>query len=546
VPPLFTKFLIDQVLLRNNVRYLNILLAGIVAIFFFDLILGFVNHYIFVRVEQKISYDVRNDFFRRMQNLQLKDYDSKRGGNLIYRLLGDTEAIPHAVSTMIVDIVLYVLTIAVVSVILFGINWKLTVISFLIVPLHIVLILAFRKPILVYSHKLREKNETISGNIIEYFANIRLVKTFAAERIELQRFNDDQREKMQLGLKSNLINKVSNLATGSINNLLFFVILWFGGHQVIKGAISLGDLMAFLSLVGRLYFPIAGITGFILTVQDLRVGMKRAYEIYDLSPAREETASEMSDDTSGPHISGNIEFVHVNFSYDDTTPVLKNVSFRINAGERVSLVGRSGVGKSTVVNLLARFYDPQAGKILIDGLDITSLSLGSLRQNIGIVLQDPYFFSGTVRDSILYGRPFATDADMKEAAKDANAHEFILSLPQGYDTQIGERGIRLSGGQKQRIAIARTFLRNPRILILDEAMSSLDLESELLIQESLKTLMVGRTSIIIAHRWSTIKNSDKILVLHDGIIAEQGAHQDLINHKGLYYQIHEKLSVVNG
>jgi ABC-type bacteriocin/lantibiotic exporter with double-glycine peptidase domain len=545
-PPLFTKILIDQVLINKDVQLLDILFLGIIVIFFIDLLLGLANHYVFVRLNQQISYDVRTYFFGHLQKLSMKFYDTRRIGDLIYRLFGDTETIPGTATTLIVDLCLYLITLLVVGFLLFVMNWKLAFLCFLIIPLHIVSILSFRKPIRKWSQRLRQKDEIISGNVVEYFSSVRMVRAFSSEDREKDRFAADQAERFGLGLKSSLINKVSNLVVGSINNFLFFLVLWYGGYDVIEGQITLGDLMAFLILVGRLYAPVSGVTNIILGLQDSAVGMKRVYEIMDL-PADQFQEPQDLDSAAVQrleNLQGCIEFQDVEFSYNGSSPVLKQINLTVSSGENVALVGRSGVGKTTMMNLLTGFYTPQSGSILIDGCDMQHISIKQLRQHMGIVLQDPYLFSGSAKENILYGKPEADHHEVIQAAQRANAHQFILQLPDQYDTLLGERGVRLSGGEKQRIAIARAFLRDPKILVLDEAMSSVDLESEFYIQEALKELTRGRTCLIIAHRLSTIINADQIVVIEGGTIVEKGTHRQLMDKRGLYFNMYNRLATI--
>jgi subfamily B ATP-binding cassette protein MsbA len=546
-PPLFTKYLVDYVLLASRYDLLDNLFFILIGVFLIDLMLGFGNHYIMVRINQLITYDVRTHFFEHLQKLSMKFYDNQRSGDLIYRLFGDTAAIPGVIGTIIVDLFLYIVTLLVVSILLLIINTKLALFCFLIFPLHILAIIGFRKPIKKYSLRLRQKDENISGDVVEFFSSVRMVKAFSCEQLENERFANGQSDRFNLALKSTLINKVSSLVVGSINNFLFFLVLWYGGHEVIGAKLSLGDLMALLILVGRLYVPVSGITNIVLGLQDASVGIRRVYEILDIVPNTDSGSTgraKTSENINLDDLRWSVEFRDIVFSYNGGTPILKHINFSVPSGTNVAIVGHSGVGKTTLMNLLTGFYHPQQGNIFIDGHDLRSLPKKELRMQMGIVLQDPYLISGSIKDNILYGKPIADHSEVVEAAVRSNAHPFIVKLPDQYDTKIGERGIRLSGGEKQRIAIARAFLRNPKMLIMDEGLSAVDLASELAIQEALERLMAERTCFTIAHRLSTIRNSDKIAVLNNGTIMEVGDHWQLMEKRGVYYHLYERMATI--
>ncbi|RKX92085.1 MAG: ABC transporter ATP-binding protein [Spirochaetes bacterium] len=536
IPPFLTKVLIDDILIERDASLLNLMLLGVLVIFIFGLLLDFLQDYLSSVMVSRINFDVSTQFFRHLQRLSLKFYHHRRSGELLYKLFSDTRTIQAWISTNLITIFFHIATLLVVGGLMIYMDWRLSCISFAIIFFHVLNIIYFRKPIIKYSRRLRKQNEVIYGNTSEYLAGIREIKAYTKEDEIISRFEKELDNIVKTGIKSRLINKFSGTVVSFTNNSWSLLILWCGGQEVIKGELTLGVLMAFLMLSGRIYPSVSGLTNLILGLQSDLVGIKRVYEILDTPP-------DIKDEEGAiilPSIKGKIQFKNVSFSYEGRQKILDGITFSIQPGEIIALVGRSGVGKTTLCNLIIRFYEPDSGVILIDGYDIKKVQLRSLRDQLAIVPQEPILFSGTIKENILLGRQNASDEEIQRAAEMANIYDFISSLPHSWDTQVGERGVRLSGGQKQRIAIARVFLRDPRILILDEATSFIDLESEFLIQESLRELMKDRTTLIIAHRLSTIRNADKNLVLDNGKIIEEGTHEDLLAMKGFYYQLYEQ------
>lgn len=478
--------------------------------------------------------DVRKKVYNHLQRLTLRFYEDKQTGQMMSRVVNDTELFEALIAHAIPDVVVNVLTFFGVGAVLFVLNWKLTLFSLLPVPFVIFSLRIYAKrvrPAFVFRQKeLGELNAVLNDNI----SGIREIKAFTREQYAFQSVGQRIDH-----YRTSLLNALKLMATFHpfvefTSSLGVLVVIYFGGRLVVQGGLPIADLVAFFLYLDLFYQPVRNLSNAWEAVQTSLAAAERVAELLDQEP---ELQNPPGAKVLTQRAQGHLQFKDVSFSYNSGEPVLQGINLDIPVHSVAALVGPTGVGKSTMVSLLPRFYDVSSGSILLDGDDIRGISLESLRTQISIVLQDVFLFHGTVRENILFGNPQASEAEMIEAAKAANADQFISQLPQGYDTMVGERGIKLSGGQKQRISIARAVLKDAPILILDEATSAVDTETELLIQQALERLMVGRTTILIAHRLSTIRNADQIVVLEGNEIAEKGTHHELVEQGGLYQRL---------
>lgn len=511
-------------------RYAILLLIMYIFRTFCQYIVEYWGHVVGIRMET----DMRRELFAHLQTLSFSYYDKSRTGNIMSRLVNDLNTICEAAHHAPEDLFISLLMLGGSFLILFNINWLLTVLIFASVPFIIWFAASKRLKMMERFRKVRKDIAEINSRAENSISGIRVTRAFTNETFEEGKFEGDN-----MTLQDSREWAYQSMAEfysviQLMCDLLRLLVLVLGGIFVFEKQIGFGDLVAFLLYINLFLTPIRNLSHVLQTYQQAAAGFERFIEVMDIQPEIVDTETAMP----LARVQGNVLFQDVSFSYDDHEKILTNINLSIEAGKTVALVGPSGGGKSTLCNLIPRFYEVESGRICIDGKPITDLTLASLRQNIGIVQQDVFLFSGTIKDNILYGKPDATDEEVVEAAKHANIHDFIMQLPDGYDTYVGERGIRLSGGQKQRVSIARVFLKNPPILILDEATSSLDNESELIIQQALERLAKNRTTLVIAHRLSTIKDADQIVVLTDKGIVEQGTHQQLLAKNGLYSSLY--------
>lgn len=520
-----------EVILNQTIK-IAILLAILVVVDFGSRF--FIGNYGHV-MGAKIEYNMRAEIFDHMQKLSFSFYDDAKVGQLMSRVTTDlfdiTELLHHGPE----NILLSLIKISGALIILFGINPKLTLAAFIILPFMFTFAYLLNKKMRRAFRMNRQRIAEINGQIEDNFSGIRVVKSFANEEVETEKFkvgND-----RFLHSKKNNYKYMGTFQAGisGFTTLITVSVIIVGCYLISKNSLNISDLVTFLLYISVFTDPIKTLVDFTEQFQNGYTGFERFREIMDIEPdIVDEPDAEVLKD-----VKGNIVFDEVSFSYNDNSgEVLSNVNLDIKEGQYIALVGSSGAGKTTLCSLIPRFYDVDSGRILVDGHDIRHLTLKSLRDHIGIVQQDVYLFAGTIFENISYGRPGATREEVIEAAKNANAHEFIMSLEDGYDTDIGQRGVKLSGGQKQRLSIARVFLKNPPILIFDEATSALDNESERIVQESLESLAKNRTTLVIAHRLSTIRNAEKILVLTEDGIAESGTHDELISKGGVYAELY--------
>lgn len=490
--------------------------------------------YLLSRTGEGVVADLRRAVYQHLLKLSPRFFEQRKTGEITSRLTSDVSTVQGVVSSALVQMVSQVFTLLGTVIILFVTNWKLSALMLSIVPVVVLAAVYFGRRLRKVSREFQDRVADANARAEETISGIRVVQSFTAETVETQRYNQLIGQSFQVALRRARIRATFNPIIVFAMFSAVGLVLWFGGRLVIAGEISPGQLIAFLIYTITVAGSVAGFTGLFSQFQEALGASSRIFELLD---ERSELAE--PERPAQPSPTGLVRLDQVRFSYGDRGEVLSGVSLTAHPGQVVALVGPSGAGKTTLVSLIPRFYDVTAGSISLDGTDIRQFSLEGLRQQIGIVPQETLLFSGSIAENIGYGRPGASQAEIEQAAQAANAHDFIRSFPEGYQTVVGERGIKLSGGQRQRVAIARALLKNPRILILDEATSSLDSESEALVQEALERLMKGRTTFVIAHRLSTVRNADQIVVLEAGQVAQQGQHEELLAQGGLYRELYE-------
>ncbi|HIX44136.1 MAG TPA: ABC transporter ATP-binding protein/permease [Candidatus Kurthia intestinigallinarum] len=509
---------------------------GIVAILFFVIRppVEFFRQYFAQRVSNRILYDIRTKLYAHLQKLGLKFYSNNRVGDVISRTINDVEQTKEFVMTGLMNIWIDLVTVVIAIGIMMMLDVKLTLITLIALPFYMISVKYFFTKLRALT---RERSKALAGvqsYLHERVQGMNIIKSFTLEKHEQGIFAETNGNFLNKALAQTRWNAYTFAVVNTITGLAPVAVLGYAGYHVIQGNITIGTMAAFIGYIDMLYNPLRRLVNSSTTLTQSVASMDRMFELFDEKYDIENKA----DAIALPPVKGQVTFNDVSFRYNDEgRNVLSNIDFSIQPGQTAAFVGMSGGGKSTIISLIPRFYDVLSGSIKIDGHDVRDVTLETLRGQIGIVQQENILFSDSVRENILMGNPFATDEDMIAAAKAANAHDFIMNLPEGYDTPVGERGVKLSGGQKQRVAIARVFLKNPPILILDEATSALDLESEALIQESLDRLAHNRTTLIVAHRLSTITHADQIIVIDHGELKERGTHAELMSKPGIYHDL---------
>ncbi len=520
---------------QDRIAILKFAAAAVIAIAILDAVCSYTEKYLTTSIGQWVVHDLRRTLYAHIQRLSLAYHDQKQTGDLITRVTSDIDAIQSFIASGLLGVLINCLTLVGMVGMMFYINWRFTLVALSVAPVLFMVVYTYTRRIKKASREVRKKEGEIVSVVQEVLSSIRVVKAFAREDYEQRRLEEESLESVEIALRARSLKAKLSPLVQIIVAVGTCLVLWFGATMVLAGTLSAGSLIAFILYLSKMYKPMQELSKMTDTYSKAAVGYERIREVLET----DRTLNDLPGARVAPHFKGKIEFEHVYFSYNREQPILKDINLTIKPSQLAALVGPTGAGKTTIISLIARFYDPESGSVKIDGWDVRRFRQRSLRQQISFVLQENILFHAPVWQNIAYGKPEATRAEILRAAQLANADEFIAEMPQGYDTMIGERGVTLSGGQRQRIAIARAIIRDTPLLLMDEPTSDLDSASEKLVFEALDRLMAGKTSIVIAHRLATVRRADVIFVVEDGAIVERGRHEQLLQSGGLYSELYE-------
>ncbi len=534
--PLIVRYTINTVLPQRRLGALNLVFWMVIGLYAFRGIVSFALNYLIGWLGQRIVFDLRFQSYRHLNRLSLAYYDTRQTGKIMARLTGDIDTIQYMISGGFVTFLADLFSVVALLVVLFAVQWRLAIVTVLVIPFYVLNYKLFIRHIRPLSEQLRERWDAMLGVLQEKLAGISVVKAFVREDFETEQFMKTVQDNFSLGMTQMKLNRRLGAFAQIIRALGTGLVLWYGGTLIVNGHMLVGDLLAFTGWIASLYDPAVRLVDFNVTLQWARAAIERVFETLDTRPE----ITDAEDAIVIRNMQGAVEFQNVAFGYDSDLPTISDISFKVAPGEIIAIVGPSGAGKTTLVNLIARFYDVNKGRVLIDGVDLRKVRLESVRRQIGIVSQESLLFSVSLKENIKYGWHDADDRAILQATRNADLHEFVLNLPHGYDTKIGEDGIKLSVGQKQRMSIARATLTDPKILILDDATSALDSKTEANVQAALERLMQGRTCFVIAHRLSTIMNADRIMVMENGKVVDIGTHPELVARPGVYRNLYNE------
>ncbi len=536
IGPVWTKVAIDDYIRVGDISGMSVFLGLTIVAYFASFLTNWAQFQVMTNIGQRMLQTMRGDMVRHIQRLPLQYFDRTPAGVVVSRVINDVQTVNELLSNGIVQALSDILTLLFTVAVMAWLAPKLALVTFAVMPLMVIAVWIFTEKAKIAYRRSRITVATLTGEFAESFAGVRVVQAFAREASSQHQFDEINEDNRVANIQANTLSSMLLPVVELCNAAATVSVIAYGGWLMVNGTeVTLGVLVAFLAYITRFFQPIRTLTQFYNQLQAATAAAEKVFELLD----EQVTVTEAEQPVTLPHVQGEVEFREVTFSYG-REPVLDSVSFHADPGEMIALVGHTGAGKTTIASLLSRFYDPVDGAILLDGVDLRDLSFKTLRESVGLVLQDNFLFSGTIADNIRYARPGASDEEVTAAAQVANAHEFIQRLPQGYQTQVLERAANLSLGQRQLIAIARAVLANPRVLILDEATSNIDSQTELLVQHALAKLLAGRTSLVIAHRLSTIRAADEVLVLDAGRVVERGSHHDLLRRRGCYFDLYQQ------